>query len=236
MYSVPLASGILLASGNVGKELDTNWEDLNTYITRDGGYSWTEIRKGQYIPEIGDHGGIIVLADNQKPTTELLFTLDEGYTFKSCQFTTSNINVQNIVLHSWAGKKFLLFGTRSDNTTRAVVVSLDMSNVFPRACEEEDYEFTPQVGGGIDCLLGKKVLVKRKKVGSLCFNGEEHEAKKIVSNCTCTLDDYECDECFDFYSDLNTCVFSCLNDEEAIARLPKAPSSCKDFFNATNIG
>ncbi len=36
---------------------------VNTYFSRDGGVSWREVRKGSFVPEFGDHGGVIVMAD-----------------------------------------------------------------------------------------------------------------------------------------------------------------------------
>lgn len=33
-------------------------------MSRDGGLNWYEIAKGSHIYEIGDHGGVIVLASD----------------------------------------------------------------------------------------------------------------------------------------------------------------------------
>lgn len=64
-YSQETAVGIILAVGNIGKVLEKHKPDkLSTYISRDGGIVWTEIKKGSHIYEIGDHGGLIVMAEN----------------------------------------------------------------------------------------------------------------------------------------------------------------------------
>jgi hypothetical protein len=34
-------------------------------MSRDGGLTWSEIRKGSHIYEISDHGGLILMASNQ---------------------------------------------------------------------------------------------------------------------------------------------------------------------------
>lgn len=52
--------------------------DLNTYLSRDGGHNWYEILAGSHIYEIGDHGGLIVIAKDDKATNTILFTWDEG--------------------------------------------------------------------------------------------------------------------------------------------------------------
>ena len=37
---------------------------MNTYLSRDGGLTWAEIKKGPYVYEFGDHGGLIVMSKN----------------------------------------------------------------------------------------------------------------------------------------------------------------------------
>lgn len=52
-----------MAIGNIGYQLETRLNDrVNTYLSRDGGLNWQEVKKGSYIYEIGDHGGLIVMA------------------------------------------------------------------------------------------------------------------------------------------------------------------------------
>lgn len=49
--------------GNLGKNLSFNYDELNTYLSRDGGRTWFEVKKGAYIFEYGDHGSILILAE-----------------------------------------------------------------------------------------------------------------------------------------------------------------------------
>ena len=68
-YSQDSAVGLILAVGNLGERLDRQLTDrISTYLSRDGGLNWSEIHKGPYIYEIGDHGGLIVLAKHGVPT------------------------------------------------------------------------------------------------------------------------------------------------------------------------
>jgi len=64
VYSPKNALGILISTGNVGYHLSTRQDSINTYLSRDGGYEWFEIKKGSHIFELGDHGGIIVLGED----------------------------------------------------------------------------------------------------------------------------------------------------------------------------
>ena len=44
-YSYDKAVGIIMAAGNVGQRLSYKAEESNTYLSRDGGLSWSEVRK-----------------------------------------------------------------------------------------------------------------------------------------------------------------------------------------------
>eukprot|EP00438_Fugacium_kawagutii_P026610 Skav213736 [mRNA] locus=scaffold2563:358062:361340:+ [translate_table: standard] len=46
-YSYDKAVGIIMAAGNVGQRLSYQAEESNTYLSRDGGLSWSEVRKGE---------------------------------------------------------------------------------------------------------------------------------------------------------------------------------------------
>ena len=82
--------------GNLGKQLSFNEEELNTYLSRDGGMTWIEVKKGPYIMEFGDHGSVIVMSPMFKPTRELYFTFDEGKTWDTVLISDSMVDVDNI--------------------------------------------------------------------------------------------------------------------------------------------
>jgi hypothetical protein len=65
-YSTDNAVGIIMGTGNVGASLKFTPQDVNTYLSRDGGLSWLEAHKGAFIYEYGDHGGLITMADDLK--------------------------------------------------------------------------------------------------------------------------------------------------------------------------
>lgn len=72
-----------MAVGNLGKHLEKNKLDrMNTYLSRDGGLSWKEVKKGSHIYELGDHGGLIVMAPNTGPTTDVYYSFNEGETWQ----------------------------------------------------------------------------------------------------------------------------------------------------------
>jgi hypothetical protein len=63
-----------MGTGNTGTYLSSR--DTNTYLSHDGGVNWFEILNGSHVYEIGDHGGIIVMATDTKPTNKVLFSWD----------------------------------------------------------------------------------------------------------------------------------------------------------------
>jgi len=46
----------------------------STWLSTNGGVAFQEILKGSHIYEMGDHGALIVLADDQNETEEVKFS------------------------------------------------------------------------------------------------------------------------------------------------------------------
>ena len=67
-----------MGTGNVGDYLSYRKDEVNTYLSRNGGLTWFEVKKGSHIYEIGDDGGLIVIANNQKATDKVHYSWDEG--------------------------------------------------------------------------------------------------------------------------------------------------------------
>jgi hypothetical protein len=69
-YSQESAVGIVMAVGSVGEKLDFDkGARKGTFLSRDGGLTWSEIAKIPLIYEFGDHGGLLVAAPNVQSTT-----------------------------------------------------------------------------------------------------------------------------------------------------------------------
>jgi len=72
-----------MGTGNVGDYLSYRKDEVNTYLSRNGGLTWFEVKKGAHIYEIGDHGGLIVMASNQKATDKVHYSWDEGMSWQT---------------------------------------------------------------------------------------------------------------------------------------------------------
>lgn len=75
LYGVKSAPGILIAVGSVGHYLSNNPQELSTFVSEDGGLTWRHIADGPHMYEIGDQGGLIVMAEFKKTTDLVKFTL-----------------------------------------------------------------------------------------------------------------------------------------------------------------
>jgi len=49
VYSVDNSIGLIMATGNVGYYLATRSDEINTYLSRDGGMSWFEVKFISYF-------------------------------------------------------------------------------------------------------------------------------------------------------------------------------------------
>ena len=86
-YSTPTAVGLLMATGVVGSQLLFNEGEINTYFSRDGGHEWAEVAKGSHIYEFGDHGALIVMANDMHETSSVSYSWNEGASWHSFQFS-----------------------------------------------------------------------------------------------------------------------------------------------------
>lgn len=114
-YSQKSAVGLMLAVGNAGKQLHrTHIEAQNTYMSRDGGLNWFEIKKGPHIYEIGDHGALIVMAPMNKATNEIIFSWDEGKTWKELTVSKDPLEINNIIIEpNSVSQQFVVYGKRT---------------------------------------------------------------------------------------------------------------------------
>lgn len=211
--SSPTAVGVIIAVGNVGEYLGDRI-DASTFLSRDGGITWKEIRKGNYMWEYGDQGTIIILVESYKPTKHIIFSIDDGKTWEYHTFSKKKLKVLDIAtVPSDTSRKFLLFAYDGEKT---LTFSIDFSRVHNRQCQldldnpdDDDYEYWsprhPQLAD--NCLFGHEVRYLRRAAGHYdCFIGSAplKDGRKVVRYCPCTRSDFECD--YNYFRDVdNTC-------------------------------
>mmetsp|Transcript_17253 Transcript_17253/g.60261 ORF Transcript_17253/g.60261 Transcript_17253/m.60261 type:complete len:875 (-) Transcript_17253:107-2731(-) len=233
-YSTENAVGIIMGTGNVGPYLRFEPDQTNTFLSRDGGLTWSESHKGAFIYEFGDHGGLVVMADDVRKTKQVVFSWNEGQSWYDFELSDIPLEVDNIVTEpSATSTKFLLYGTRGDT---GVMYHLDFEALGQSLCKgvwaadsvSSDYEtWMPSDGKGTEkCMLGRQVSYTRRKQTSECFNGEKFERPTSRKNCACTEENFECEMGFTRKVGSVECKFA---DDGSIPVPDQCTSS--DYFN-----
>ncbi|KAI5121770.1 hypothetical protein M0805_009581 [Coniferiporia weirii] len=202
-YSSPSVPGLLMAVGNVGETL-APYTESDTFLSRDAGFSWQEIHKDAHLWEFGDSGSILVIANDEEPTDHVLFSIDEGISWREYKFTSrEKVRVKSIVtVPQDTSRKFILFGYYPRSVRSAVAIHLDLSSVTRTQCVldlenpvNDDFEYwSPAEEREERCLFGRQTLYHRRIRNRNCYIGNQPKiAEKIVSNCACTDADFECE-------------------------------------------
>ena len=215
-FSSSSAIGLMIGVGNVGEKL-TSYEDGSTFLTRDGGNTWKEVKKGRYMWEYGDRGTILILVKADEPTNSLSYSLDEGNKWHDYKFAEDPIHVLDLAtVPSDTSRKFLIFGTTKSHKRTLLSYSIDFTNIHKRQCQidldnpdSDDFEYwSPNHPESADkCLFGHEAKYLRRAEGhNDCFIGSAplKEGFKMVRNCSCTRRDFECD--YNYFMDTDkTC-------------------------------
>ncbi|CAG8597060.1 17638_t:CDS:10 [Cetraspora pellucida] len=208
-FSSSSAVGLMIGVGNVGDYLSP-YLDGDTFLTRDAGVTWTEVKKGAYMYGFGGQGSILVLVDDEAPTKHILYSFNEGKTWTEHEFTTDKpIKVHDILTHPNGTKlTFLLRGRPEGSYAKEVVVYLDFTQKLSAKCElEKDFDLWKpthpgHTGHQNDCLFGHKTTYYRRNLGRDCYIDESFsQSKKSQENCKCEEYDFECG--FNYVRDKN---------------------------------
>jgi len=203
-YSSPSAVGLMMAVGNVGHSL-APYKESDTFLTRDGGFTWEEVSKDAHMWEYGDQGSILVLVNDEGPTDRVKYTLDEGLTWSEYVFGETPIRVTSILtVPDDTSRKFLLFGFTKRSGDATVAIHLDFSKITNVKCvldttdpNHDDFElWSPSETRSEPCLFGRQTLYYRRvrSPSRLCYVGEKlPQPHKIQRNCLCSEEDFECE-------------------------------------------
>ena len=98
---------------------------------------------------------------------------------------------------------------------KGISIGLNFGNVYDKCkypdkagSTDSDYEiWSPSDGrAGVECLLGHKIQIVRRKRESKCINTEKFERKITKLNCDCTELDYMCDMGYERTENSFTCT------------------------------
>ncbi|KAF3823676.1 hypothetical protein GH733_007144 [Mirounga leonina] len=120
---------------------------------------------------------------------------------------------------------FTIFGSNKENVHNWLILQVNATDALGVPCTENDYKlWSPSDERGNECLLGHKTVFKRRTPHATCFNGEDFDRPVVVSNCSCTREDYECDFGFKMSEDLFLEV--CVPDPEFSGKSYSPPVPC----------
>jgi hypothetical protein len=126
--------GLLMVVGNVGDHL-APYADSDTFLSRDAGFTWEEVHKDAHLWEFGDSGSILVMANDEEATDHVMYSLDEGKTWREYKFDTEKMRVRVIVtVPEDTSRRFILLGYRPRDSAKAVAIHLDFSALTRRQC------------------------------------------------------------------------------------------------------
>lgn len=133
-YSTPSVPGLIIAVGNVGDRL-APYTESDTFLSRDAGFTWEEVHKDAHLWEFGDSGSVIVIVNDEDATDHVMFSTDEGLTWREYRFTDERIRIKSIVtVPEDTSRRFILFGYYPRSPRTAVAIHLDFSALTGRQC------------------------------------------------------------------------------------------------------
>ncbi|KZP04862.1 Oligoxyloglucan reducing end-specific cellobiohydrolase [Athelia psychrophila] len=200
-YSSPSIVGLIMAVGNVGKSLKP-YTESDTFMSRDGGFTWEEVHKDAHLWEFGDSGSVLIMANDEEPTDHVLFSTNEGLTWREYKFGEEKVRVKSIVtVPSDTSRRFILMAT-NPRTTASIAVHLDFSALTHTQCvldpddlNHDDFElWSPSEERSELCLFGRQTMYHRRIRDKNCVVGKQEKVEeKIVKNCACVASDFECE-------------------------------------------
>jgi hypothetical protein len=192
----------MMGVGNVGKHL-IRYEEGDTFLTRDGGFTWEEVRKGAHLHEIGDQGAILVVVDDELATDKIWYSFDEGTSWHPLTITSNGdrVRVKDIAtVPGGTSRRFLLWGHVTGEFRRDIAVHLDFAGLLGRQCKldlknpgTDDFEpWTLKRQGGEKCVFGREVTYNRRIRDHKCYIGSAIvQPREIIINCECSEYDFE---------------------------------------------
>uniref|UniRef100_A0A670XYF9 VPS10 domain-containing receptor SorCS2 n=1 Tax=Pseudonaja textilis TaxID=8673 RepID=A0A670XYF9_PSETE len=197
VHTKDTAPGLIMGAGNLGAQLVEYKEEM--YITSDCGKTWRQVFEEEHHILYLDHGGVIVaIKDTSIPLKILKFSVDEGQTWSTHNFTSISVYVDGLL--SEPGDETLVmtvFGHISYQSDWELV-KVDFRPSFPRECTDEDYESWDLTNlQGDHCIMGQQRTFRRRKNSSWCIKGKNFMSALSSKVCECSSSDFLCDYGFE---------------------------------------
>ncbi|XP_047654266.1 VPS10 domain-containing receptor SorCS2 isoform X2 [Phacochoerus africanus] len=209
VHTKDTAPGLIMGAGNLGSQLVEYKEEM--YITSDCGHTWRQVFEEEHHILYLDHGGVIVaIKDTPIPLKILKFSVDEGLTWSTHNFTSTSVFVDGLL--SEPGDETLVMTVFGHISFRSdwELVKVDFRPSFSRQCSDQDYSSWDLTNlQGDRCVMGQQRSFRRRKPTSWCIKGRSFTAALAARVCQCRASDFLCDYGFERApssgSDASTC-------------------------------
>ncbi|XP_038601463.1 VPS10 domain-containing receptor SorCS2 isoform X2 [Tachyglossus aculeatus] len=197
VHTKDTAPGLIMGAGNLGSQLVEYKEEM--YITSDCGNSWRQVFEEEHHILYLDHGGVIVaIKDTSIPLKILKFSVDEGYSWSTHNFSSTSVFVDGLL--SEPGDENLVMTVFGHISFRSdwELVKVDFRPTFPRECSEDDYEPWDLTNlQGEHCIMGQQRSFRKRRASSWCVKGRSFTSALTSRVCECGTSDFLCDYGFE---------------------------------------
>nr|XP_037851415.1 VPS10 domain-containing receptor SorCS2 [Chlorocebus sabaeus] len=197
VHTKDTAPGLIMGAGNLGSQLVEYKEEM--YITSDCGHTWWQVFEEEHHILYLDHGGVIVaIKDTSIPLKILKFSVDEGLTWSTHNFTSTSVFVDGLL--SEPGDETLVMTVFGHISFRSdwELVKVDFQPSFSRQCGEEDYSSWDLSNlQGDRCIMGQQRSFRKRKSTSWCIKGRSFTSALTSRVCECRDSDFLCDYGFE---------------------------------------
>uniref|UniRef100_A0A2K6G9R0 VPS10 domain-containing receptor SorCS2 n=1 Tax=Propithecus coquereli TaxID=379532 RepID=A0A2K6G9R0_PROCO len=197
VHTKDTAPGLIMGAGNLGSQLVEYKEEM--YITSDCGHTWRQVFEEEHHILYLDHGGVIVaIKDTSIPLKILKFSLDEGLSWSTHNFTSTSVFVDGLL--SEPGDETLVMTVFGHISFRSdwELVKVDFRPSFSKQCSEDDYSSWDLTNlQGSRCIMGQQRSFRKRKSTSWCVKGRSFTSALTSRVCECRDADFLCDYGFE---------------------------------------
>ncbi|XP_049997191.1 VPS10 domain-containing receptor SorCS2 isoform X2 [Alexandromys fortis] len=209
VHTKDTAPGLIMGAGNLGSQLVEYKEEM--YITSDCGHTWRQVFEEEHHVLYLDHGGVIAaIKDTSIPLKILKFSVDEGHTWSTHNFTSTSVFVDGLL--SEPGDETLVMTVFGHISFRSdwELVKVDFRPSFPRQCGEDDYSSWDLTDlQGDHCIMGQQRSYRKRKPTSWCVKGRSFTSALTSRVCKCRDSDFLCDYGFERSSSSESTANKC---------------------------
>uniref|UniRef100_A0A673T0W9 Sortilin related VPS10 domain containing receptor 2 n=1 Tax=Suricata suricatta TaxID=37032 RepID=A0A673T0W9_SURSU len=194
VHTKDTAPGLIMGAGNLGSQLVEYKEEM--YITSDCGHTWRQVFEEEHHVLYLDHGGVIAaIKDTSIPLKILKFSVDEGLTWSTHNFTSTSVFVDGLL--GEPGDETLVMTVFGHISFRSdwELVKVDFRPSFSRPCREGDYSSWHLSDlKGDRCIMGQQRSFRKRKPTSWCVKGKSFTSALESRVCRCRESDFLCHE------------------------------------------